>query len=412
MPLVKTLVFLGLLIGSTTLSAEHLRVAAERGDGIYSLLRRYALLDYGCNLAEFYRLNELKKNANLLVGREYMLPIEVFTYNGKSIRSTTDNDDYTRALAIQHYNEGLLEAGVRATDFREDKILYVPFHIDNCIEDAIRRAPQEITDQGEITQSVGRSDSVLVAPDQVTMSAYRTFNIFGPEKAFVPKIDDQLAGRIFYIVSGHGGPDPGAIGRRAGHFLHEDEYAYDVALRLTRNILAHGGTPYMIVRDNDGIRDEKYLKGDKDETVWGGAKIPVGQKNRLTQRSTIINALYEENLAKGITDQTMVAIHVDSRAKGKRIDLFFYHHEGDLIGAKQAEVMHETIRKKYDKHQKGRGYTGTLRSRDLHMLRETMPSGVYVELANITNPVDQLRIVSPRNRQLLADWLAEGLIRR
>ncbi|MTB51545.1 N-acetylmuramoyl-L-alanine amidase [Lewinella sp. W8] len=412
MPLVKTLVFLGLMIASMPLSADHLRVAAQRGDGIYSLLRRYALLNYGCNLEEFYRLNQLRKNANLLVGREYKLPIEVYTYNGKSIRTTTENEDYTRALAIQHYNEGLLEAGVRQKDFREDKVLYVPFHIDNCIEDAVKAAPREITDQGEITRSVARTDSLLVAPEQVTTSAYRTFGIFGPDKAFVPKLDDKLAGRIFYIVSGHGGPDPGAIGRRAGHYLHEDEYAYDVALRLTRNILAHGGTPYMIVRDNDGIRDDEYLKGDKDETVWGGAKIPVGQKNRLTQRSEIINALYEENLAKGITDQTMVAIHVDSRAKGKRIDLFFYHYEGDLLGAKQAEIMHQTIRNKYDKHQRGRGYTGTLKSRDLHMLRETKPSGVYVELANITNPVDQLRIVSPRNRQLLADWLAEGLIRR
>lgn len=412
MPLVKTFGLLVLLSFSTVLSAEHLRVSAERGDGVYSLLRRYALLDYGCNLEEFYRLNQLKRNANLLVGREYKLPVEVFTYNGKSIRSTTGNDNYTRALAIQHYNEYLLREGVRGTDFREDKMLYVPFHIDNCIEDAVAPAPAEITDQGEITQSVARIDSLTEAPPQVTTSAYRTFNIFGPDKAFVPKLDDKLAGRIFYIVSGHGGPDPGAIGRRAGHYLHEDEYAYDVALRLTRNILAHGGTPYMIVRDNDGIRDDEYLKGDKDETVWGGAKIPVGQKNRLTQRSEIINALYEENLAKGITDQTMVAIHVDSRARGKRIDLFFYHHEGDLLGAKQAEVMHETIRKKYDKYQRGRGYEGTLKSRDLHMLRETKPSGVYVELANITNPVDQLRIVSPRNRQLLAEWLTEGLMRR
>ncbi|MEL6846697.1 MAG: hypothetical protein AAFP02_26125, partial [Bacteroidota bacterium] len=124
MPLVKTLVLLGLLLCATSLPGEHLRVAAERGDGIYSLLRRYALLDYTCNLEEFYRLNQMKKNANLLVGREYLLPIEVFTYNGTSIRSTTENDNYTRALAIQHYNEGLLEAGVRESDLRKGLCLY------------------------------------------------------------------------------------------------------------------------------------------------------------------------------------------------------------------------------------------------------------------------------------------------
>ena len=39
---------------------------------------------------------------------------------------------------------------------------------------------------------------------------------------------DELNGACFYLVSGHGGPDPGAIGVLRGHQLHEDEYAYDI----------------------------------------------------------------------------------------------------------------------------------------------------------------------------------------
>ncbi len=409
--LLKRLLIISLLLLPTLAPATHLEVVAQKGDGIYALLRKYQLLDYGCNLTEFYRLNNLRQNANLLIGRNYKLPIEVMTYNGTSIRSTTGNDNFTRALHIQHYNEDLLEAGVRTEDFRKDKVLYVPFHIDNCYEEKVKAAQEELTDSGEISKTGGVPDSLGQAPGQVTTSAFRTFNIFGDQYAYVPKKDDKLAGRIFYIVSGHGGPDPGTIGKRAGHHLHEDEYAYDVALRLTRNILEHGGTPYMIVRDTDGIRDERYLKGDKDEVVWGGQPIPFSQKARLGQRSNIINALYEEHLAKGITDQTMVAIHVDSRAKNKKIDLFFYHHEGDLVGAKQAERMHSMMRQQYDRVRQGRGYTGTVGARDLWVLRETKPSGVFIELGNITNPSDQVRIVEPKNRQLIADWLVLGLIR-
>ena len=44
------------------------------------------------------------------------------------------------------------------------------------------------------------------------------------------------------------------------------------------------------------------------------------------------------------------------------------------------------------------------------MLREIKPLAVYVELANILNSVDQQRIVIPKNRQLLADWLFAGII--
>lgn len=399
-----------LLLLSVALPAEHLRIIAQKGDGVYALLRRYKLLDYGCNLDEFYRLNKLQRNAVLYVGKNYALPIELYAWNGESIRSSTENDNYTRALAIQYYNEDLTNVGLRPKDFREDGVIYVPYHIDNCLEDKLKAAPAEIVDQGEIIKTGGVTDSSAQAPSQVTTSAFRTFDIFGDEYAYVPKVDDKLAGRIFYVVSGHGGPDPGTIGKRAGHHLHEDEYAYDVALRVTRNILRHGGTPYMVVRDTDGIRDGKYLKGDKDETVWGGQPIPFQQKARLWQRSNIINALYDENVAKGITDQTMISIHVDSRAKNKKIDLFFYHHETDLIGAKKAERMQTIVRKKYNQLRKGRGYEGTVRARDLHVLRETKCSGVFIELGNIANPSDQVRIVEPRNRQLLADWLVEGLL--
>ncbi len=53
----------------------------------------------------------------------------------------------------------------------------------------------------------------------------------------------------FYVVSGHGGPDPGAIGRVGKHELHEDEYAYDIALRLARNPMQEGAEVHIIIQD-------------------------------------------------------------------------------------------------------------------------------------------------------------------
>ena len=446
------LLFLSLLLlASLTGHADHLRVVAQKGDGAYSLLRTYGLLEFPCNLEEFYRLNGLKRNAGLKIGTDYKLPIEILRYNGKSIRTTTNNANYDRALDIQHSNEDLLERGLRKKDFRQDRVLYVPFHIDNCptppkVEQSTtvpsaklptpNPAPdKEIKDLGEIAQSEAANASAGPAssanstthapaaapakpggrptgpaPEQVTTTDYRTFDIFGEKYAYVPKIDNALAGRIFYIVSGHGGPDPGAGARRSGHRIYEDEYAYDVALRLTRNILAHGGTPYMIVRDEDGIRDERYLKADKDETVWGGEAIPINQKQRLWQRCDIINSLYEQNLAKGLDDQTMISIHIDSRHRSQRVDLFFYHHENDMNGRAQANKMRAAVQDAYRRTRAGRGYSGTVRARDLHVLRETKPTGVFIELANMANPSDQLRIIEPKNRQLIADWLLEGLL--
>ena len=422
MTLPYRLLLLIALLTATPGAAQQLTVKARSGDGIYSILRRYGLVAYGCNIDEFKRLNNLRSNSKLLIGRQYNLPVRIYTYDGTSIRSTTGNDSWDRAVVIKDYNEQLLADGLRDRDYRKDRVLYLPFHIDNCSTLGTDALPPEaeIVNLGENAGSQEELDRLkdraaerdpIAVPDQVTLAGPRTFRIFGEKYAEVPLIDRELAGKIFYIVSGHGGPDPGAVGRRGSHQLPEDEYAYDVALRLCRNILQHGGTPYMIVRDeNDGIRDDTYLRADKDETVWGGASLPRNQKARLFQRSDIINALYEENLEKGITDQTMICIHIDSRHRGQRIDVFLYYPEGDLVGAQLAQKIQRTFRAKYEQYRPGRGYEGSVSERDLHMLRETKPSGIYLELANIANASDQHRIINPQNRQLLADWLLLGLI--
>lgn len=96
-------------------------------------------------------------------------------------------------------------------------------------------------------------------------------------------------------MSGHGGPDPGAIGRIGKIELHEDEYAYDVALRLARNLMQEGAEVRIIIQDaKDGIRDGKYLSNSKRETCMG-ASIPLNQVARLQQRCAKINELYKKD---------------------------------------------------------------------------------------------------------------------
>ena len=61
--------------------------------------------------------------------------------------------------------------------------------------------------------------------------------LFGKEYATYQITSNELSGACFYLVSGHGGPDPGAIGIYQGRQLHEDEYAYDIILRLESELL-------------------------------------------------------------------------------------------------------------------------------------------------------------------------------
>lgn len=249
--------------------------------------------------------------------------------------------------------------------------------------------------------------SFIIADPTVKSISYK---IFGEQYAATPILDQSLAGHIYYIVSGHGGPDPGAMFNKDGHWLCEDEYAYDVSLRLARNLITHGALVYIITRDeNDGIRDEVLLTPDKDETVWGGAAMPLNQKSRLMQRTDAINKLYEENKQKGYKVQRTIVTHVDSRYEHHKVDVFFYYNQNSIEGKTLAYTMYNALKRKYDEVQKDRGYNGEVNARGLWMLNKTKPSTVYIELGNISNSFDQKRLLLPNNRQAIANWLTLGI---
>lgn len=236
-----------------------------------------------------------------------------------------------------------------------------------------------------------------------------TFPIFGEKYQEVEFKDELLRGAVFYIVPGHGGPDPGAVAKTNGHQLCEDEYAYDIALRLARNLIEHHAMVYVITRDpNDGIRDEAYLKCDKDEYCWGNKKIPLNITQRLNQKVNAVNQLYEKHSGQY---QRKIELHVDSRYSDQKVDIFFYYYPGSNKGKKLGVTLLNTIKQKYEENQPNRGYRGTVSERNLYTLRNTKPVSSYIELGNINHDRDRRRLVIESNRQAIANWLTLGLIK-
>lgn len=234
--------------------------------------------------------------------------------------------------------------------------------------------------------------------------------LFGKQLANVKVTSNRLAGACFYVVSGHGGPDPGAIGKVGRYELHEDEYAYDIALRLARNLMQEGAEVHIIIQDaKDGIRDDSYLSNSKRETCMGDA-IPLNQVQHLQQRCDKINALYRKD-RKNHSYCRAIFIHVDSRSKGKQTDVFFYYSNKKGDSKRLANNMKDTFESKYGKHQPNRGFSGTVSGRNLYVLSHTTPASVFVELGNIQNAFDQRRLVMNSNRQALAKWLMEGFLK-
>ncbi|WP_246859280.1 N-acetylmuramoyl-L-alanine amidase [Spirosoma sp. KCTC 42546] len=229
-----------------------------------------------------------------------------------------------------------------------------------------------------------------------------------PGSTHVTVKDQKLKGAVYYLVSGHGGPDPGAIGRYGKYVLPEDEYAYDVTIRLARALMEHGATTYMIVRDpNDGIRDGSVLKLDHDEVTYPNQTIPLNQTLRLRQGTDAVNKLHAKHRE---AYQRMVTIHVDSRSEGQNIDVFFYHHENSKVGKKLAKHIHKSFQSGYKRSQPTRNYLGTVSDRSsLYVVKNSHPPTVFIELGNIRNGKDQQRFLLADNRQALANWICTGL---
>ncbi|MBK8449595.1 MAG: N-acetylmuramoyl-L-alanine amidase [Saprospiraceae bacterium] len=434
---------------------QYLKVKPSEGQGVYSLLRNYKLIQDPDNVALFYEINSLKQNTSLSKNKLYKLPIEVLKYDGKSIRTSIGNKNLETAKQIEEYNLVLTKKKIRKTDYKKDGKLWVPIQINEKSNNQLANSSKIILSNSSTTQSVksipeddprkqflvasmSTMKSKLVADYKMTDAEVNSLRerftslksegnlikkvsakslnvpLFGNKYESVDIVTDELNDQVFYIVPGHGGPDPGAIAKNVDvkYTICEDEYAYDVSLRLAKNLMEKGATVYIIVEDKkDGIRDEMYLDCDKDETSMGGHEIPLSQKKRLKQGISKVNKLYSKHKKKGIAKQWMVSLHIDAQSEESRQDVFFYYQSESTISKNKALDIQNVFEEKYKICRKNECYKGTVSSRPLYVVRNSDPEPIFVELANIHNPEDQKRILYPKNRQLLADWITEGFLK-
>ena len=377
---------------NSNIKAQQLTTIAKKGNGVLELLRQYKLTGSLKNIDYFQKLNanNFDKNGGLLLDETYIIPVAVVKFDGHTIRSTLQID-YELAKKIENYNLQVQDAKIKKGKYQETKKLWVPYEL--YIADSSFLTNNKKNNTKENNKNVPKIDYSYLQKD-------------GDNKI----VNEKLKGFAFYVISGHGGPDPGAIANYNENKLHEHEYAYDVSIRLAKILRENGADVYMIVQDEkDGIRDDMVLKNGGNEKLINGDSISSVQIDRLKQRTDIVNEYYEKN-KKTHKHQLLIEIHIDSRDEDKRVDIFFYHREGSKSCEKICNTLLKTIEKKYNQAQPGRGYKGKVSPRDLFTLRNTTCNATFIELGNIQNTADQQRFLNPNNRQALANWIYQGIL--
>ena len=346
---------LSLLIISDIFGQQILTVKAEKGEGIYALMKKYGLDVNICNLKLFYALNDLDPSSHLQTGKSYQLPITYHAFDGITIRSTLNIKDYSLAKQIEKFNFQVVQNKLKLNVYTKDRVLWVPAHLQQC----------------KIGTKVFKDESSVSKPKEEENTG-----IVGSDSDISNK---PLKNKVYYIKGGHGGPDPGAMAKVQDHICCEDEYAYDVALRLGKLLSDAGGTVIYVVYDkDDGIRNDTYLKCDKTEKQSGGKDIPLNQLRRLKGRTEFVNAQYMKYKKLRVSDQIFISIHIDSRSKNLELDSHFYYFEGSKSGYELAKNVQNVFAEKYEK-QLNKSYTGTIKGRDLYVLKYSYPTALFVE---------------------------------
>ncbi len=272
------------------------------------------------------------------------------------------------------------------------------------------------------------------------------------EKYFNPVQSADLAGITVILDSGHGGSDPGTIGRNG---IYEDELVYDIMCRVKRRLeTTTMARVYPTIEDkSEGYepRDESYFNKDSDEHVLTNPAYPNHDpKVSVNLRWYLVNSIYRKATSEGVDPAKVVfvSLHADSlypEARGTMIYIpgAYYCNGGGKSGniyTSRAEVREDQyVEIPFSDRVRSEGLSGDLAKclvdclseHDItvhpekpvrnHIVRRKrawapavirhniVPTKILVEVANLKNPEDCKLVSDPEFRERYADAFVHAL---
>ncbi|WKC58170.1 LysM peptidoglycan-binding domain-containing protein [Borrelia sp. P9F1] len=184
-----------------------------------------------------------------------------------------------------------------------------------------------------------------------------------------PVKNNKLKNKLIIIDPGHGGLDPGAIvkakdGLGNEIFVVEDEYVYDIALRLYVYLKEYGANveltilaPDHLIRDSVSanntfvnVKNEVYNDYDlnKNDTVDSWIS---GTQEGLKKRLSVVHKFVNKHKNIDEKDILYVSLHADNSVGAPRSMGFYYQHEegksSDLHSKSVIEKITQGLRRSF-----------------------------------------------------------------
>lgn len=190
----------------------------------------------------------------------------------------------------------------------------------------------------------------------------------------------ELSGLTIVVDAGHGGWDPGAVGRTG---LSEEEVNLDIALRLAR-LLEEAGAQVVLTRDDDGSVNGIY-NGNSS-----------GRRKELHSRCSLANEACGD---------LYVAIHCNSRSYGSKCGTETFYRKAD--SAEFARILQEETVKVLGRPDGGAHH----HPKAIIVLYGTKMPSALVEVAYISNSTEEALLATKEFRQQAAYGIFNGIAR-
>lgn len=224
-----------------------------------------------------------------------------------------------------------------------------------------------------------RKEVLLVLPLLIVGIVF----VFMEKNDSVPAMYLPITNKVIAIDAGHGGVDPGAVGKQG---VKEDEINLQIALKLRKLIEENGGVAILTRNDGEGLYtdESKTLREKKNEDL----------RNR---RIEVNNS----------EPDVLISIHLNSFTQSKYYGAQAFYKAGCEKSKALAFFIQEEFRNVLDKENKR-----VPQPRDnIYIIRESTAPAVLVECGFLSNPQEELKLNDPKYQQKIAWAIYIGLMR-
>lgn len=192
-----------------------------------------------------------------------------------------------------------------------------------------------------------------------------------------------ITDKVIVIDPGHGGVDPGAVGKLG---KKEDDINLEIALKLRRLIEQTGGIAILIREEDKGLYTEK-------------SKTYRQKKNEdLRNRKIFVNK------SEG---DIFISIHLNSFPQSKYYGAQTFYKKGCENSKILATIIQEELRNVLDKNNKR-----VPQDRDnIYLLREVNIPSVLIECGFISNPNEERLLSDSKYQEKIAWAIYIGIMR-